>query len=233
MMLTPITTVRVTKQVQEQLASFITSQDLDVGDRLPSVQQLSDALGVSRPSLRESLRALEALGVIEIRHGSGIYVSSRVPPVTPIFSKFIEVRGKQAARDFLDLRLALEPEVAANAAIKASDIDLARLEKDVEDFRRELGEIPNPTSDMGFHLDLCKASHNNAFSTVMIWISRFYSTRAKPPKFKDVEDHQRIFEAVKRRDAEMARYEMTQHLTWIGKVMDRGPNEARRGRGKL
>ncbi|HMN84389.1 MAG TPA: FadR/GntR family transcriptional regulator [Bauldia sp.] len=226
-MLTPIPGSQVTRQVQEQLTAFIAAENLKTGDRLPSLREFTEALGVSRPSVREGLRALEALGLVEIRHGSGIYVSSGVPPIAvPLTGG--EATVEHAARELLAVRLALEPEVAALAAMTATDEDLARLAKDVEDFRRDFGRVRNPASDIGFHLDLCRATHNSAFVAIMGWIAQFYAKRAKAPRRKDIDDHAAILEAVQRRDPEAARAEMKRHLTWIGEVLD--SREGRRGR---
>ncbi len=219
-MLEPIPGARITKQVQERLTAYIAAEGLEAGARLPSLREFTEALGVSRPSVREGLRALEALGIVEIRHGSGIFVSSgvAVPPALAFSPE--GAAGERAARDLLAVRLALEPEVAALAAHTATAEDIARLAGDVEDFRRDFGKVKNPESDIGFHLDLCRASHNSAFVAIMGWIAQFYAKRAKAPRRRDVEDHARIFAAVARRDAEAARAEMKRHLTWIGDVLE-------------
>lgn len=221
-MLTPIPSAQIAKQVQEQLTAFVTSDRFRVGDRLPSLREFSAALGVSRPSVREGLRALEALGIVQIRHGSGVYVSGGMPRIAlPAFPG----GGERAARDLLAVRLALEPEVAALAALNATPGDLAKLGADVEDFRRDFGKVANPAADLGFHLDLCRASHNGAFIAIMDWIGQFYAKRAKAPRAKDVDDHARILAAVRRRDPDAARAEMTRHLTWIGHVMDKSAED--------
>ena len=168
MMLTPIPGSQVMKQVQEQLTAFVASQNFQVGDRLPSLRELTAALGVSRTSVREGLRALEALGIVEIRHGSGIYVASGVPPMATPSHGDTGARAARAAREILAVRLALEPEVAALAAANATADDLARLTTDVEDFRRDFGKVSNPASDLAFHLDLCRSTHNNAFIAIMV-----------------------------------------------------------------
>ena len=231
MVLEPIPGTRITKQVQERLTAFIASEGFDVGARLPSLREFTEALGVSRPSVREGLRALEALGIVEIRHGSGIYVSNGMPPNVALALPEIGAEGERAARDLLAVRLALEPEVAALAALTATDDDLAQLAKDVADFRRDFGKVKNPESDIGFHLDLCRATHNQAFVAIMGWIAQFYSKRAKAPRRKDVEDHARILDAVMRRDQEAARAEMKAHLTWIGEVLDRSPRSKLKRKG--
>ncbi len=94
------------------------------------------------------------------------------------------------------------------------------LGRDVDEFRRDFGKMTNPPSDAAFHIDLCRATHNNAFLEIMKWIAQFYAKDAKRPEAKDVEDHARIFEAVRKRDPKAARLEMTRHLEWIGEVME-------------
>jgi len=230
-MLVPIPGSRITKQVQERLTAFIAAEGFDVGARLPSLREFTEALGVSRPSVREGLRALEALGVVEIRHGSGIYVASGFPPSPALALPQAGIEGERAARDLLAVRLALEPEVAALAAISASEEDISKLSRDVADFRRDFGSVANPESDIGFHLDLCRATHNSAFVAIMGWIAQFYAKRAKAPRRKDVEDHARILDAVVRRDPEAARAEMKRHLTWIGDVLDSTARASSRHRG--
>ncbi len=227
-MLEPIPGARITKQVQERLTAYIAAEGLEAGARLPSLREFTEALGVSRPSVREGLRALEALGIVEIRHGAGIFVSSgaSLPPALALPREGAE--GERAARDLLAVRLALEPEVAALAALTATAEDVDRVAADVADFRRDFGKVRNPASDIAFHLDLCRATHNSAFVAIMGWIAQFYAKRAKAPRRKDVEDHARIFAAVARRDADAARAEMKRHLTWIGDVLDQARSRPRR-----
>jgi GntR family transcriptional regulator, transcriptional repressor for pyruvate dehydrogenase complex len=236
MMLRPIPGSRVTKQVQEQVAAFVSAHQFQVGDKLPSLREFTETLGVSRPSVREGLRALEALGIIEIKHGSGIFVASGMPPITQK-SGLIEdgVVSGRVAREILAVRLAVEPAISSLAALRASDADLVRLTGHVKDFRRDFGKIDNPPSDIAFHIDLCRATHNNGFMEIMKWISQFYAKDAKRPQERDVDDHARILEAVRQRDAKGARAEMTRHLNWIGRVLDKrlrksGAEHSARGR---
>ncbi|MFO1059316.1 MAG: FadR/GntR family transcriptional regulator [Dongiaceae bacterium] len=215
---------RVTQQVQERVTAHMAAQKFETGDRLPSLGDLTRMLGVSRPSVREGLRALEALGIIEIRHGSGIFVASGLPPLSG--QPALTANGRVARRlseEMLAVRLAVEPEVAALAAVRATDRDLARLRRNIEEFGRDLDKMANPPSDVSFHFNLCRAAHNSGFTEIMKWISRFYVADAKLPEQRDVEDHARILDAVERRNAKAARAEMKRHLRWIGKVMKERP----------
>ena len=220
-MLQPIGGRSVTGQAQEHLWAYVSENNFRPGDRLPSVRELAQALGVSRTPVREGLRALEALGVVTIKHGSGIYIAEGVPPlmkrVTPIDKS---ERGLRVARDLLDVRLALEPEICAVAAVRATDDDLKTLERHVNKFRDEVGHVAHPDSDICFHIDLCRAAHNGAFLAIIEWISQFYAKSRKLPVMRDVDDHAAIFRAVHRREPETARAEMTAHLKWIGELME-------------
>jgi GntR family transcriptional repressor for pyruvate dehydrogenase complex len=215
---------RVTQQVQERVTAYMAAQKSQAGDRLPSLGDLTRTLGVSRPSVREGLRALEAIGIVEIRHGSGIFVASGVPPLTggPALAAKGRV-GRRLSEEMLAVRLAVEPEVAALAAVRATERDLARLRRNIEEFGRDLGRMANPPSDVSFHLNLCRAARNSGFTEIMKWISRFYGADAKLPERRDVEDHARILGAVERHDPKAARAEMKRHLRWIGKVMKKRP----------
>jgi DNA-binding FadR family transcriptional regulator len=216
----PISSGQITKRVQEELANYLASEKFRPGDRLPSLREITQRLGVSQTSVREGLRALEALGLVEIRHGSGIYVANGLPPLRPLSGLLgNRMRGDRLARELLAVRLAVEPEVCSLAAVHATESDLAKLSKHVEDFRRDVGKIERPASDIGFHLDLCRAAHHEAFMAIMEWIAQFYATSRKVPELHDVEDHARILTALRRRDGETARLEMTKHLQWIGTFM--------------
>jgi GntR family transcriptional repressor for pyruvate dehydrogenase complex len=221
-MLQPIGARRVTEQAQAHLWAFVSEGNLRPGDRLPPMRELTEQLGVSRTSVREGLRALEALGVVTIRHGSGIYIADGVPPLTKKVTSIDDsARGVRVARELLDVRLAIEPEIAAVAAVRATDEDLAVMARHVAEFRTELGHVEHPASDIQFHIDICRASRNGAFLAIIEWIAQFYANSRKLPEMRDVDDHARIYDAIRRREPEDARAEMTAHLKWIGEVMEK------------
>src|SRR5262245_48619007 len=227
----PISSGQITKRVQEELANYLTSEKFRPGDRLPSLREITERLGVSQTSVREGLRALEALGLVEIRHGSGIYVANGLLPLrslSPLLSS--RMRGDRLARELLAVRLAVEPEVCSLAALRATEADFTKLSKHVEDFRLDVGKVERPASDIGFHLDLCRAAHHEAFMAIMEWIAQFYATSRKMPELHDVEDHARILAALRKRDVETARREMTKHLEWIGTFMKGRSRPAQRRR---
>jgi len=186
------------------------------GEKLPSERDFTEALGVSRTAVREGLRGLEALGLVVIRHGSGVYVAEQsVPagdPVVPL--RHLPMRQRTAA-ELIEVRLMVEPEIGALAAERATSRDVARLRQDVEQFRADIGRVKRPPTDLRFHLDLCKAVHNTPLLAIIQWIVQFYARSGQLPERRDVEDHERIFKAVKMRDAGAARRAMLVHLKWV------------------
>jgi GntR family transcriptional repressor for pyruvate dehydrogenase complex len=121
----------------------------------------------------------------------------------------------QSSQELIEVRLIVEPDIAAKAALRATASDLRRLQADVERFRADIGVVRRPPTDLRFHLDLCRAAHNRALLTILQWIIDFYAKSGQAPSTKDVTDHAKIYEAVRRRDAEAARTAMRLHLEWV------------------
>jgi DNA-binding FadR family transcriptional regulator len=213
--LRPIPNRRVTQQVQDQLKELILSGAFHPGERLPSERDLMEALGVSRTAIREGLGALQALGLVAIRHGSGVYVSDTFPSSTVPDTLGRMEADPATARDLIEVRLIVEPEITALAASRATEEDLDRLRHDVEAFRTQLGSVRRPPTDLQFHVDLCKATHNAPLLTIVQWVVQFYAKSGQVPKAKDVLDHERICLAVASRDPEAARDAMRAHLEWV------------------
>ena len=123
----PVETKKVYMRVVEQIREMIETGELTPGDQLPTTHELADALQVSRPSVREALAALEILGLVDSRPGSGCYVRIPPAPVRPQEVKPI-ISSWASAEDILEARLAYEPVCASLAALR-------RTEKDLEEMR--------------------------------------------------------------------------------------------------
>ena len=122
----PVETKKVYMRVVDQIREMIDSGELRPGDQLPTTHELADALQVSRPSVREALAALEILGLVDSRPGSGCYV--RTPPA-PIAQREIKpiISSWASAEDILEARLAYEPDCARLAAVRRMSEDLEEM----------------------------------------------------------------------------------------------------------
>ena len=218
----PINTVtpqRLYRQIADQLRRLISAGEWAVGERLPAERDLARQLGVSRPSVREALIALEVEAWVEVRVGSGVYVLARS-------AKTIDL--KIAAEEWGPLELIrarrmLEGETAAMAATCAGPKHLAVMRKAIKsmqlDSQRGLAPLDG---DRAFHSAITSACGNAVLQDT---IERFWDSRHSPlferlgQHFETqdawqsaIEEHQAILDAIARQDASAARLAMQAHM---------------------
>ncbi len=160
--LRPVHQRKVSTIVAQQILELIRSGPLAVGARLPSEQSLADRMGVSRPSVREALAALEAVGVVDARAGRGSFVR-RIPSPDGDSEPLVLLETEQCCQEIIDARGTLEPPAAALAARARTDDDLACLRyvqaemarfADNRDFDNYMAQ------DKAYHQALLEATHN-------------------------------------------------------------------------
>lgn len=216
----PILVVPRAEQVREQLEAAIERGDYQPGDRLPSERELVELLGVSRVSVREAIRALEAVGLLEVRHGSGCFVAGRPSDrYASSFSRWISVHGEQAL-ELLMVRGALDELAAEMTARDGADTWPATLRELNQAFRTtDPDEIDLLVArDVAFHEAIGEASASPLLATLL---RRLHTTFAESrqamlhPSGRGAEsalEHEAIIEAIERRDPAGARAAMAAHL---------------------
>ncbi|GAA2402535.1 FadR/GntR family transcriptional regulator [Actinomadura vinacea] len=219
------TRTTVTQRAIEQIKSKIAAGELRPGQRLPTERDLAAELGLSRNSMREAIRALTVMGVLEARHGAGIYVTRLEPKdLLETFGVVAEISRGSSLIDLLRVRRILEP---AATAIAAARIDEATLEtvrshldrmahcERVEDF---------VAADLAFHQTIVGAAGNPALEAIVAGLStRTFRARVwrgqrdsgAIPRMRL--EHERIYRALLARDPEAARAAAAVH---IGEVED-------------
>jgi GntR family transcriptional repressor for pyruvate dehydrogenase complex len=202
----------LTAQVADALFQLLRSGACHVGDRLPNEQALGARLGVGRSTVREAVRRLLALGLLEIRRGRGTYVRSLDPRLLLDPRDFRDALNRSMTLELLEVRYLVEPGAAALAAIRATPNDVARLARDVERLEHAVAAGYRPAEDLGFHLDVVRATHNAALSKVSYAIISFYTHDDALPTGRDVREHRAIFEAIRDHESARARACMEQHL---------------------
>lgn len=160
-MLTQLKSLTLVDQANEQLLKYIERNQLAEGDSLPSIAELSENFGASRAVIRESLKSLEAQGIIAVANGK----RAKIRPVTsePLlnyFQRVMQVDG-QAAWEFAEIRVALELQGVALAIQRATDEELSMLNITVRDMRENLHDAEAFAElDVKFHLQIAHATHN-------------------------------------------------------------------------
>jgi GntR family transcriptional repressor for pyruvate dehydrogenase complex len=213
-----ITKDRLYVKIADQLRTLIENDVYKPGQRFPAERALAEKLGVSRPTIREAMIALELSGLIEIRTGSGIYVSYKNPVTLP---KLVD-KGI-GPFEILEMRYILESEICALAATKITDEQVERLyeliaEMEIEEKQPDSSE----KADCQFHLLIAEASQNSALYESVKWLwelrsksvlsNSFFQTIRKEGVQPSIEDHKKIAMALSQRNAERASLAMKNHI---------------------
>jgi GntR family transcriptional repressor for pyruvate dehydrogenase complex len=206
--------VSVTRQVVDVLYEDLRSGRYQPGDRLPSEQQLAQSLGVGRSAVREAVRELLALNVLEIRPGTGTFVLAMRADLLLRPDTFHQALERNVALELLEVRMIVEPAAAALAAARATESDIRRLNRDVERLREALdsAQVTKPPEDLGFHLDLVRAAHNTALHRISTAIIAFYEHDEAAPTMRDYNEHRAVLRAIEAHDQRAARRAMEAHL---------------------
>jgi len=229
---------RLYRQIADQIRELIRAGEFVAGARLPPERDLAKQLGVSRPSVREALIALEVEGLVEVRIGSGIYVLG--PGVKPDGEEpngggpvRTEVHALAGPFELMRARYTIESECAALAAKSASKSQIAAVEEALEQMQREFEHEKQPLAgDRLFHLRVAEATGNGALVAVvkMLWEERM------GPLYKRLEhhydtpalwtaamaEHRAVLKAIAEHDAAGARAAMQRHLNKAYKRFSKG-----------
>jgi len=200
-------TSRLYEGIVLQIEARIASGDLQVGDRLPPQRQLAQELGVSPPVVKEALRALAAKGLVEVRRGSGAYVSDKgIIAMSDIMNLLADdrwIKDLSAAREWI------EQDVARLAVLHATPEDLTALWKALSEIEEEIARTGlHGSKHVAFHRCLAQASHNRIYGVVMdLLLSLTYQfLRPRRPPYGPQGPaygllvHRRIVEALETRD---------------------------------
>jgi len=203
----------VTHDVVDAICRMLRTGRYQLGTRLPGEHELATELRVGRSAVREAVRELITLNVLEIRQGAGTFVRSLRSDLLFRSDSLGHALDEQVRAELLELRRIVEPEASALAAQRASAEDLVQLERDVVLLRngvlRGADHVP---ADLDFHLSLLRATHNASLARISSAIISFYKHDRTPPTERDAAEHRVIYEAVRDADPERARQLMRMHL---------------------
>ncbi|HMF89043.1 MAG TPA: FadR/GntR family transcriptional regulator [Candidatus Angelobacter sp.] len=216
---------RVHEEVARQIEQVIL-KNLNPGDKLPAERELAEMLGVSRSSIRDAMRRLEMVGLVEPRQGAGTVVrevshDALVSPLTNVIA-----HKRQMVGELLDFRKILEPPMAARAAKHGSAEEIRSME---EILRRQDKKVRGGhlavEEDSEFHYAIALASGNGVVVKVMDVVmdllretrSRSLQSAGRPQR--SLAGHRRILSAIKRHDGVAAEMAMLQHLNDVEEMV--------------
>jgi DNA-binding FadR family transcriptional regulator len=222
---------RLYRQIADQIRGLIGAGEFPAGSRLPPERDLARQLGVSRPSVREALIALEVEGLVEVRIGSGIYVLG--PGEKPAGEPAPQVQAEAGPFELLRARYVIESECAALAAKSARKAQVAAIGQALEQMQRELEAEKQPLEgDRLFHLRIAEATGNGALVAVvkMLWEERTGTLYQQLEHHYDspglwtaaMTEHRAVLKAVADHDPAAARAAMQKHLNQAQKRFSTG-----------
>lgn len=209
-------------EIVDQISRHIETGVLKPGERLPSERTLSDTLNIGRQSLREALSVLEAIGLIEVKHGIGTFVREDAVSNLPVVRR--EEVNADNPFEFLEARRVIEPEMASLAAKRATESEIAEMEKALEALRNDTtGGKREYELDRTLHLAVARGAHNEILYRSMLVITEQMSTHMwRIMKEKSLEvsgrgeiftrEHEAVLTAVKNGDHRTASQAMLTHL---------------------
>jgi GntR family transcriptional repressor for pyruvate dehydrogenase complex len=206
----------------QQVLSLIRERELQPGDRLPSASALARRFSVATPTIREALRQLQATGVIDIRHGSGIYVKrdrERLMFSNPGYGAL----ESQTILQILDSRILIEPHLAELAAEQADDGQLEQIQMQLANCEKTLGRADEGyiRANNAFHSAIARASGNLVLAHIVESLIELYSTELHivdpnnslvEIRARDQGHHQVLVDAIAKGDGAGAREAMLKHL---------------------
>ena len=228
--LAPIKSTRIYEEIVRQIKGMIAEGRLKSGDQLPPERDLAEKFLVSRTSVREALRALESVGLIEIRPGEGTFV--REISVDALVEPLALVLLSQRAmiEELFEARRLLEPVIAGLAAQRATKDEVQEMERILEAQAKEIGSgNTGLAQDAAFHAAIGTAAHNRAITRIvhavmdLLGQSREESISTPGRPTRSHEDHQRILAAIRSGDVAAAERAMLDHVVAVeGLVLGTG-----------
>ncbi|MDQ1609163.1 MAG: GntR family transcriptional regulator, transcriptional repressor for pyruvate dehydrogenase complex [Microbacteriaceae bacterium] len=227
----------VTDEAILKIKEMIISGEFGPGDRLPPEKELSEALGLSRSSMREAIKALEVIRVLDVRRGDGTYVTSLEPRLLlEAMSFVVDLHADSSILEFFAVRRILEPAAVALAAARMSPTTLA-------DLRAQLDSVDTTTTvdeliehDLAFHSAIV-AEAGNAYLASLIESLSSHTVRARMWRAltqrnavdRTLAEHRAILDALERGDAELAQALTTVHISGVEQWLHDGVRLAARG----
>jgi GntR family transcriptional regulator, transcriptional repressor for pyruvate dehydrogenase complex len=206
-------------EVAQSLLSYLLSGQLQPGDKIPSERSLVETLGVGRGAVREALKSLTLLGLLEVRQGDGTYLSSTNSSLLPQIVEWGIMLGEQHILDLVEARQEIEVSLAGLAASRRTDSDVDRITAALQAMRDSTGDRERYIeADVNFHIVVADISGNSVLAGVLnnirtllrVWTTRVVVDEAS---IRDsLALHPPICEAIVKGDARAARAAMAKHM---------------------
>lgn len=212
------------EKVIEQIQNLILNGTYKNGDKLPPERELTKKLGISRTSLREALKALEVLGLIETKQGGGSYITNNIDSSILKSVSIAFKLNNGTVKDILELRYCLEVQAAKSAALNATEEQVKELEDIVNKMSVAKDEDEKADLDVKFHNKLIKSMNNVLFQIIGDSVSYllapfikdirkiYYNTEDNLREYYFIKQHKEIIVAIKEKNPKKAADKIIEHI---------------------
>lgn len=217
----------VSSEIARKLLDYLLSGRVKPGERIASERKLSEALGVGRSVIREALKSLTMLGLIDVRQGDGTYLKRTDSELLPRAIEWGLLLGAKRITDLIEARHHLEVLLAGFAAERRGEANLEEMRRCVAIMKRTKDPAEFVSADIAFHLEVANAAGNQSLLQIMqsirallqVWISRVMQAGGSSrPTYAE---HAAILEAIARSDTDAARAAMEAHMRGATKRLER------------
>jgi len=222
-----VTRSTLADELAERIAHLVNSGEYAAGDRLPPIMEMARMFGVGHPTVREALKKLEMIGLIDIRHGSGVYVRGGGDMLLVGNPIYAGLASKKLLADLIDARMALEITAVRLAASEANDEHLERMAGFMREAAAALGidDVALSAANMAFHREIAAASGNTVIAQLQEVLTSLFTREQSVIlsihdfREKDHSEHLAILGALRDRDADRAELLMQEHLEGVRDVI--------------
>jgi GntR family transcriptional repressor for pyruvate dehydrogenase complex len=214
-------------EIVKQLTSFLAAGHFQPGSRLPPERQLAESLGVGRSAVREALAALEILGIVAVRPGSGTYIRDSMSELLPTTLSWGLMLSSSHTHQLTEVRSALEVQAAGLAAARIDDTGLAALRRHAEAMQEHVDDLPRfIDADARFHVQIATSADNDVLADLLksirsllrLWTER--GLRSREQAEVACTEHLAILQAIAAHDVAATEAAMRAHMRTAGIRVD-------------
>lgn len=219
---TPVVRQSLSDRLSQRIRQLIQNGDYREGDRLPAIMEMARRFGVGHPTVREALKKLQTMGVIEIRHGSGVYVTRSHEVLLLASPDFTGTVTRKLLLDLIQTRIPIEMQSVSLAAKNATAENLAKMRQLLTTAGENLDDDTVLTSvNMAFHRQIALASGNTVMTQLLDVLQELFTEEQRlilgifGSRERDHHEHLGILEALERHDEALCVQRMRTHLEGV------------------
>lgn len=224
----PVSKTSLVDNLAQRVQTLIESGEYEAGQRLPAITEMARRFGVGHPTLREALKKLETVGLVSVRHGSGVYVRTTDMPLFLTNPGLSVTPSKKLLVDLIVARIPIETTTIVLAARNATLEDIVRLRALLEKAKEQMEDPAHLSSiNMAFHREIACASGNTVLTQLVDQMTLLFRWEQRVildihgPRNRDHSEHIGLLEAIELHDETLANDRMTAHLEGVRETLEK------------